>query len=128
MRHRKTRRFRYRSNGRGHHSRNNGVDQNRLRSNSFSDMRERNSLKPQGNPERLLEKYNLLAKEALSSGDKILSENYFQHADHFARIIGEKSLIQKQNLSKPNENTNIQTGDNILQETTIDTTRKDELP
>ena len=70
-------------------------------------MRERNSLKPHGNPERLLEKYNLLAKEALSSGDKILSENYFQHADHFARIIGEKSLIQKQNLSKPNENTNV---------------------
>ena len=116
MRHRKTRRFRYRSNGRGHHSRNNGVDQNRLRSNSFSDMRERNSLKPHGNPERLLEKYNLLAKEALSSGDKILSENYFQHADHFARIIGEKSLIQKQNSAKPNENTSIiekETSDNI---------------
>ena len=116
MRHRKIRRFRYRSNGRGHHSRNNGVDQNRLRSNSFSDMRDRNSLKPHGNPEKLLEKYNLLAKEALSSGDKILSENYFQHADHFARIIGEKSLIQKQNSAKPNENTSIiekETSDNI---------------
>ena len=107
MRHRKVRRFRYRSNGRGHHSRNNGTDQNRLRSNSFSDMRERNNLKPQGNPERLLEKYNLLAKEALSSGDRILSENYFQHADHFARIVGEKLLIQKQNTTKLNENTNI---------------------
>ena len=98
MRHRKTRRFRYRSNGRGHHSRNNGVDQNRLRSNSFSDMRERNSLKPQGNPERLLEKYNLLAKEALSSGDKTSSENYFQHADHFMRIIEDKK--RNQNIAK----------------------------
>ena len=104
MRHRKTRRFRYRSNGRGHHSRNNGVDQNRLRSNSFSDMRERNSLKPHGNPERLLEKYNLLAKEALSSGDKILSENYFQHADHFTRILAEKENL-KLSREKDNKNT-----------------------
>ena len=107
MRHRKIRRFRYRSNGRGHHSRNNGVDQNRLRSNSFSDMRERNSLKPQGNPESLLEKYNLLAKEALSSGDKILSENYFQHADHFLRISNDKDRNSTKNINdeqRPNNN------------------------
>ena len=42
------------------------------------------------NVSRLIEKYTTLAKEALSSGDKILSENYFQHADHFIRIQGEK--------------------------------------
>ena len=38
------------------------------------------------NTARLIEKYNTLAKEALSTGDKILAENYFQHADHFLRI------------------------------------------
>ena len=38
------------------------------------------------NASKLIEKYNNLAREALSSGDKILSENYFQHADHFTRI------------------------------------------
>ena len=38
------------------------------------------------NASKLIEKYTELAKEALSNGDKILSENYFQHADHFARI------------------------------------------
>ena len=39
------------------------------------------------NPSKLVDKYNDLAREALSNGDKILSENYLQHADHFSRII-----------------------------------------
>ena len=39
------------------------------------------------NASKLIEKYNNLAREALSTGDKILSENYFQHADHFTRIL-----------------------------------------
>ena len=42
------------------------------------------------NAPKLIEKYNDLAREALSNGDKILSENYFQHADHFIRIIEEQ--------------------------------------
>ena len=42
------------------------------------------------NAPKLIEKYNDLAREALSNGDKILSENYFQHADHFIRILGEQ--------------------------------------
>ena len=49
--------------------------------------------------EKLLEKYNNLAKEALSNGDKILSESYYQHADHFLRVIGNRNSIQ--NNSKP---------------------------
>ena len=44
------------------------------------------------NASKLIEKYTELAKEALSNGDKILSENYYQHADHFIRI-SEKKLI-----------------------------------
>ena len=48
---------------------------------------------------KLLDKYNSLAKEALSSGDKILSENYLQHADHFMRIVNFKNLTQTQNKS-----------------------------
>ena len=40
-----------------------------------------------GNASKLFEKYNKLASEALASGDKILAENYFQHADHFARMM-----------------------------------------
>tara|TARA_B100002019_G_C20781697_1_gene362437 strand:- start:81 stop:494 length:414 start_codon:yes stop_codon:yes gene_type:complete len=47
------------------------------------------------NAPKLIEKYNNLAREALSSGDKILSENYFQHADHFTRILNEKEVQKK---------------------------------
>ncbi len=53
------------------------------------------------NAPKLIEKYNNLAREALSSGDKILSENYFQHADHFTRILNEKE-IQKKTFSNRN--------------------------
>ena len=42
------------------------------------------------NAPKLIEKYNDLAREALANEDKILSENYFQHADHFTRIIEEQ--------------------------------------
>tara|TARA_B100000902_G_scaffold350098_1_gene359140 strand:+ start:598 stop:1014 length:417 start_codon:yes stop_codon:yes gene_type:complete len=47
------------------------------------------------NAPKLIEKYNNLAREALSVGDKILSENYFQHADHFTRILNEQEIIKK---------------------------------
>ena len=54
------------------------------------------------NASKLIEKYNNLAREALSSGDKILSENYFQHADHFTRVLNEQETFKK---SKFIENT-----------------------
>ena len=47
------------------------------------------------NASKLIEKYNNLAREALSGGDKILSENYLQHADHFTRILTEQELNKK---------------------------------
>ena len=49
------------------------------------------------NAAKLIEKYNNLAREALSSGDKILSENYLQHADHFSRILSMQELNKSQN-------------------------------
>ena len=91
------RRFRHRSNGRKRPSHDNGDMQMRLRSNSFSNSQTRNHFKTPLSAEKLFEKYNSLAKEALSSGDKTLSENYFQHADHFMRIIQDKDINQKQN-------------------------------
>ena len=47
------------------------------------------------NASKLIEKYNNLAREALSGGDKILSENYFQHADHFTRVLNEQETFKK---------------------------------
>ena len=52
------------------------------------------------NASKLHEKYNNLAREALSTGDKIMSENYFQHADHFKRILNEQEGLKK---AKSNE-------------------------
>ena len=48
------------------------------------------------NAPKLIEKYNDLAREALSNGDKILSENYLQHADHFTRILNEREILRKE--------------------------------
>ena len=46
------------------------------------------------NAAKLIEKYNDLAREALANEDKILSENYFQHADHFTRVQNEQESIR----------------------------------
>ena len=61
------------------------------------------------NAPKLIEKYSNLAREALSTGDKILSENYFQHADHFTRILNDQDAQRKINSqnndqSKPQQN------------------------
>ena len=51
------------------------------------------------NAPKLIEKYNDLAREALSNGDKILSENYLQHADHFTRILNERESFRREKNS-----------------------------
>ena len=60
------------------------------------------------NASKLIEKYSNLAREALSSGDKILSENYFQHADHFTRILSEQEIFRKSKLSNNAEDNKIE--------------------
>ena len=96
---RKPRRFRRRSNGRGHLSHVNGQGHSRIRPNSFSNDHNRNNFRSTQSAEKLFEKYNNLAKEAISSGDKTLGENYLQHADHFMRIIEDKNRNRDQNKS-----------------------------
>ena len=92
---RKPRRFsRRHSNGRGYHLHEKDSDKLGLRASSFSKPHSRNNFQSQKSAEKLVEKYNGLAKEALTSGDRILSESYFQHADHFMRIVEEKALNQ----------------------------------
>ena len=59
------------------------------------------------NASKLIEKYSNLAREALSTGDKILSENYFQHADHFMRILNEREF-QKKNILTSVDSSNTQ--------------------
>ncbi len=100
MRDGKIRRFRPRLNR--HHSRrhnagmksNNGVYQLNSQKNNFS----RNSTsKNPYNLEKIIEKYQNLAKEALSGGDQILHESYLQHSDHFSRILSEVNTLKTKN-------------------------------
>ena len=66
------------------------------------------------NAPKLIEKYNDLAREALSNGDKILSENYLQHADHFTRIINERESFRREKISAiSSENNSNVTEENI---------------
>ena len=99
MRYNKPRRYRPRSNDKEY------------RKNDFQDLRiggvnsasknfQRRSFSRNGlKAEKLLEKYNNLAKEALSNGDKILSESYYQHADHFLRVIENRNSTQNDSIS-----------------------------
>ena len=102
----------YRSNNRKHRFKSNSdrnfrkrpinPHKNQNEFNSNIDFRHRNPGRNNQNAAKLIDKYNNLAREALSSGDKILSENYLQHADHFSRVVN----IQEINKNS-NENNNV---------------------
>tara|TARA_A100001037_G_C15143715_1_gene635156 strand:+ start:2228 stop:2620 length:393 start_codon:yes stop_codon:yes gene_type:complete len=95
------RKNRFKSNGeRNYRKRISNGHKNLNEFNSNSDFRHKNPGRYNQNASKLVEKYNNLAREALSTGDKILSENYLQHADHFSRIL---SL---QEISKNSEEKN----------------------
>ena len=74
--------------------------------NNNSEFKRKNPGRNNQNAAKLIEKYNDLAREALSNGDKILSENYLQHSDHFSRILNsqEASKIVNLETSKISEN------------------------
>ena len=72
------------------------------------------------NAPKLIEKYNDMAREASSNGDKILSENYLQHADHFTRIQNEQDNLRKARFTE-NKLTNI---NDSTEETSV---KKDEV-
>ncbi len=74
-----------------------------------SSFKRRNPGKNNQNAAKLVEKYNDLAREALSNGDKILSENYLQHSEHFSRILiaQENSRSNVENASEINTNNQI---------------------
>ena len=80
----------FRRNGNGHKT-----------SGDFSNgsaFKRRHPGKNNQNAAKLVEKYNDLAREALSNGDKILSENYLQHADHFTRVLTERESYKRDKI------------------------------
>ena len=98
----KPKRNRFRSNNKGFRSNNKGFRRNGSKNlgiggiNADSNNFQRKLFDRNGynNAEKLLEKYKNLAKEASTSGDRIISESYYQYADHFLRVIENRNLVQ----------------------------------
>ena len=94
----------FRRNGNGHKS--------NVEFNNGSSFKRRHPGKNNQNAAKLVEKYNDLAREALSNGDKILSENYLQHSEHFSRILisQETSRNNLENITNVDVNNQIKVG------------------
>ena len=104
------RRGRFKPNGdRGFRRNGNGNKPNGDFSNG-SAFKRRHPGKNNQNAAKLVEKYNDLAREAQSNGDKILSENYLQHSEHFSRILmsKESSRINSENPKYNNSSDEVQ--------------------
>jgi len=100
--------FRRRHNGEGRGSNSpNAIMDGQFRQNSFKGPYNT------ANTARLIEKYNTLAKEALSAGDRILAENYFQHADHFLRINSTNTTPTTTPTTTPNNFSTIDKNSNL---------------
>ena len=97
------RRSRFRSNGDRNFKKRNG-NSHKLNGdfNNSSEFKRKNPGRNNQNAAKLIDKYNDLAREALSNGDKILSENYLQHSDHFARILNSKEATKVINCETNN--------------------------
>ena len=94
------RRNRYKHNGdRNFRKRNGNGNKNNAEFSNGLDFKRKNPGRNNQNASKLIDKYNDLAKEAISNGDKILSENYLQHADHFARILQSREETKETNLN-----------------------------
>ena len=109
------RRNRYKSNGdRSFRKRNGNGHKINGEFNNNLDFKRKNPGRNNQNASKLIDKYNDLAKEAISNGDKILSENYLQHADHFARILQSRELARETNLksSLAEETSSVNTNQN----------------
>ena len=103
------RRHRFRSNNDRNFKKRNG-NGHKLNGdfNNNPEFKRKNPGRNNQNAAKLIDKYNNLAREALSSGDKILSENYLQHADHFSRILSQQEITKLNNAENNVINQNFQ--------------------
>ena len=116
------RRNRFRSNGdRNFKKRNGNGHKLNVDFNNNSEFKRKNPGRNNQNAAKLIEKYNDLAREALSNGDKILSENYLQHSDHFARVLNSQVATKIVNLETNNslDNNIQQKSDEVIVENEI---------
>ena len=116
------RRSRFKPNGdRGFRRNGNGHKNNGDFSNGPS-FKRRHPGRNNQNASKLIEKYNDLAREALSNGDKILSENYLQHSEHFSRVLisqeSSRNNIEKLAETSENNQINVENDNKEIEETT----------
>lgn len=74
-----------------HYSGNTPLNRNHVFDSQGPDLRLR------GTAQQLFEKYLQLGRDATSSGDRVMAEGYFQHAEHYFRILGAMQAAQQQN-------------------------------
>ena len=101
------RRFRPRPQRSGFRPRNSGGQNSNSRFQSSGNgnvFRNNGSMTNPFNVEKTVQKYEQLAKDALTSGDPVLQENYLQHAEHFSRRLSELNAKPKEQKV---ENTNL---------------------
>jgi len=89
-------------NNRRSRGRNNNQNNNRRSPNPLTRSYESNGpdVKIRGNAQTVADKYLTLARDAQSSGDRVMAENYFQHAEHYNRIIATAQAQQAEQQAK----------------------------
>ena len=126
------RRSRYKNyQDRNNHKNENGIKMISDMTNGSNIVR-KNTGRNNHNASKLIEKYSNLAREALSNGDKILSENYYQYAEHFIRVLGEKEALYNKNqkskevIDEKEENSqqNISSLDSKSSETSVNSNKE----
>jgi hypothetical protein len=93
-------RMRNRNNNNNNNNRNDG---NRRGQNPMTRVFESNGpdIKIRGTASHVAEKYVQLARDARSSGDPVAAENYYQHAEHYFRLIAAAQEQFRQNQPQP---------------------------
>tara|TARA_Y100000590_G_scaffold205905_1_gene233436 strand:- start:21 stop:425 length:405 start_codon:yes stop_codon:yes gene_type:complete len=105
------RRNRYKNHSDRNHQKSGNVSVLMNDFNNGSNFQRKNHGRNNHNASKLIEKYSNLAREALSNGDKILSENYFQHAEHFIRVLEEKENSLNKNQFIKDSKTDLKNSD-----------------
>jgi hypothetical protein len=98
---------------RNRNNNNNNNNNNRRGQNPLTRVYESNGpdIKIRGTASHVAEKYVQLARDARSSGDPVAAENYYQHAEHYYRIIAAAQEQFRQNQQQPRPDAEVQTSD-----------------
>ena len=113
------------SNYRGRSGSSNTNGSNNLNNNGNMNFNRNGSMSNMHNVEKTMQKFQQLAKDAQSNGDPVLTENYLQHADHYARRLAELNEKSKVNLNVEKSNDN---NDAPLKESPINETDSKDIP